>query len=343
MSTDKPTLLSGSRVYLSGPMDFIGSRVIEKYLGWRSILTPILQALNIFVMDPWNKPPIQGLDHEYGKEGVHRDKAKFEKDFWTNPETRALYDTEFWETVHIDLRMTDISDFMIAFTPTNIYSVGTVHEIIVAKGQKKPVLLVSPPISYEFFPEIAQQPQEVKDKLKYYGLKENPIGLPSQWYSRIVGGHYLFDGFGWEGISLKSDNFYPELFNAVLEEARNNPETDLNQWFKVKEWLDGFKPLQDLKGGVLDHVEFSDEEEKNMFEKEFNENKDHYNYFWYNQPYTPRRPALYQILSIASGYIPPKVQLNSQLDVNGKLVHHSVKIPDDNWILVSLTDDQNYL
>jgi len=37
----------------------------------------------------------------------------------------------------------------VAFVPTNIYSVGTVHEIIVARLQRKAVLLISPPVKYE--------------------------------------------------------------------------------------------------------------------------------------------------------------------------------------------------
>jgi len=42
-----------TRSYLSGPMDFVGSRVIEKYLGWRAIHA-ILKAFSIRVLDPWN-------------------------------------------------------------------------------------------------------------------------------------------------------------------------------------------------------------------------------------------------------------------------------------------------
>ena len=157
-----------------------------------------------------------------------------------------------------------------------------------------------------------------------------------------MGGHYLYDGFGWEGISLKSDNFYPELFESVMNPAKQNPETDLNQWQKVKDWLDDFEPFHDLLGGVLDHVNFDDDKEKEMFNSEYNSDaeKDHH-YFWYNKPYVPKRPVLYQILSIASGYIPPKIQLNSSLDINGNLVHHSAKITDDSWILISVSEDTN--
>ena len=54
----------------------------------------------------------------------------------------------------MDLRMVDTSDFMIAYCPTNIYSVGTPHEIIMATLQHKPVLFVSPPIVFPALHEL---------------------------------------------------------------------------------------------------------------------------------------------------------------------------------------------
>ena len=61
-------------------------------------------------------------------------------------QARSWCARQFWETLHIDLRMVDTSDFSISYCPTNIYSVGTPHEIIMATMQHKPVLFVSPPI-----------------------------------------------------------------------------------------------------------------------------------------------------------------------------------------------------
>ena len=40
---------------------------------------------------------------------------------------------------------------------------------------------------------------------------------------------------------------------------------------------------------------------------------------WHNQPYTPKRSFLYQFLCIASGYIPPKLNILSQLDADGNV------------------------
>jgi hypothetical protein len=333
-------ILDGTRAYLSGPMDFVGSRVIEKFLGWRSLLTPVLKALGITVLDPWNKPVIKGHKN-YGQEGVVYSKATYEKDFWTNDETRARFETDFWETVHIDLRMVDLADFIITFVPTNIYSVGTVHEIVTARLQIKPVLMISPPVKYDFFPEIACLSEDTKNVLKFYGLKENPNGIPSQWYGNIVGGHYFFDGFGWEALKFKSDDFYQQLIIDVVENAK--PENDngekYKRWEKVKKWVSESEQLQNLKGSVLGHVKFK-EGEKELLEKELdNPTEKNRNHFWYNSPYAPKRSVLYQIFNIASGNIPPRLQIISHLDENGEMKYKSYESTDDSWLLISHDED----
>ncbi|MGV9173986.1 MAG: hypothetical protein ACOC35_15670 [Promethearchaeia archaeon] len=339
--TPSKTLVSGARCYLSGPMDFVGSRVIEKFLGWRAILSPLLKALRITVLDPWNKPAIKGHE-DYGKEGVLPSKDEYEKDFWTSNETRAKFETDFWETVHIDLRMVDIADFVVTFVPTNIYSVGTVHEIVTARNQFKPVLLISPPVKYEFFPEIDRLSDEVKRVLKYYGLKENPKGIPSQGYGNIVGGHYMFDGFGWESLKFKSSDFYESLIDEVIENAKPDPadEEQFTRWKRVKQWVEDYEPLQNLTGGVLDHVTFRGNEES-MLEKELKDEKEQEReYFWYNTPYKPKRSVLYQLFNIASGYIPPRLKMLSHLDEDGEIQYESYESTDDNWLLIKHDEEK---
>ena len=329
-------ILKGTRAYLSGPMDSVGSRVIEKFLGWRSILSPILKALGITVLDPWNKPIIRG-HRDYGREGLIYSKAEYESNFWTDNETRARFETDFWETVHIDLRMVDLADFLITFVPTNIYSVGTVHEIVNARLQIKPVLMISPPIKYEFFPEIAALPDKAKKALKFYGLRENPNGIPSQWYGNIVGGHYMFDGFGWESIEFKSNDFYPTLIQEIIKNAEPNSNNNekYKNWEAVKNWVNNSKEIQNLSGGVLDHIKFEDGEERILKKELENPTEVNRKYFWYNTPYTPKRSVLYQILSIASGYIPPRLQIISYIDENGEIKYKSIESIDDSWLLIS--------
>lgn len=332
-------LLSGTRVYLSGPMDFVGSRVIEKYLGWRAIVTPILKALGVTVLDPWNKPRVKG-HKDYGKEGILPEKGRYENDFWTNKETRARFELDFWETVHIDCRMVDVADSILAFVPTNIYSVGTVHEIVLGRNQFKPVLLVSPPISYDYFPALKNLGAEERQALKFYGLKENPHGIPSQWYGNVVGGNNFFDGFGWEDIPFKSDDFYPRLIRHVLALAKPNDEqtTEFANWQRVSDWVAGDAGLQALQGGILDAVHFPDAEERALLEKELEHpNEQARTYFWYNHPYSPKRPALYQLFSIASGLIPTRSSIVTSLAADGSIQHQSHESIDDNWVIFDHT------
>lgn len=334
----KNHLLQDTRAYLSGPMDFVGSRVVEKYLGWRAILAPILRALSVTVLDPWNKPTVLGHSDEYGAEGLLPAKAQYEVDFWTSRETRARFEQDFWETVHIDLRMTDISDFVVSFVPTNIYSVGTVHEIITARNQLKPVLLVSPPVKYDFFPALDNLTVKQREALKFYGLKENPQGLPSQWYGNIVGGHNMFDGFGWEALEFKASDFYQNLINHVLEiAAKTLEDNDARiRWNEIREWATKFEPLRQLQGGVLDHVTFTDPSEEKLLENALSKRAEQERkYFWYNHQYESKRPFLYHLLSIASGHIPPKVTVIPELIDSTTVEYREIRSVDDNWLLLA--------
>jgi hypothetical protein len=188
-------------------MDFVASRAFEKSYGWRNRVSDFLARLGVTVFDPWNKPPVRGFD-AYGEEDV---KSVETRERWTFADgkrgalSRSKCAQAFWETLHVDLRMVDTSDFVIAYCPTNIYSVGTPHEIIVARQQRKPVLFVSPPVR---FPEIEQLRARLKadpatlellDKLiAAVPIKDNPKGVPSLWYMPLVGSENFFDGFGFD-------------------------------------------------------------------------------------------------------------------------------------------------
>ena len=91
---------------------------------------------------------------------------------------------------------------------------------------------------------------------------------------------------------------------------------------------------------MLDHVLFASEEEKEFFKSEINQNaeRDH-QYFWHNQPYTPKRPLLYQFLCIASGYIPPRLNISSTLDIDGNVMPVAHESVDDDWLLISPEHD----
>jgi hypothetical protein len=228
-------LLQGARVYLSGPMDFVASRATEKKSGWRNRIGEFLEAAGVTVFDPWFKPEVRGL-HEYGREDVKSGERI--KKRWTyeqgrkGAKIRSWCAKQFWETLHIDLRMVDTSDFTISYCPTNIYSVGTPHEIIMATLQHKPVLFVSPPIN---FPTLHELREHLKDDPKGAELlarlereipiKENPRGIPSLWYIPIVGGENFFDGFGFARYRKRMG--WKEDITLDEHERRHKPKRPL--------------------------------------------------------------------------------------------------------------------
>ncbi len=199
-------MLQGARVYLSGPMDFVASRAAEKKLGWRNRIGDLLESMGVTVFDPWYKPSVRGL-HEYGRENEVSTRRIRQR--WSyaggarGAEARAWCTQQFWQTLHIDLRMVDTSDFTISYCPTNIYSVGTPHEIIMATLQHKPVLFVSPPVTFTSLQALREhlrhdpQGSALLDQLeREVPIKENPAAIPSLWYLPLVGGENFFDGFG---------------------------------------------------------------------------------------------------------------------------------------------------
>ncbi len=228
--------LRGARVYLSGPMDFVGSREDEKKLGWRNRVGDFLRAQGAIVFDPWFKPGVRGA-RLYGIEDVHSIDVREE---WTfdqgqaGDEKRSECAEKFWETLHIDLRMVDTSDFTIAYVPTNIYSVGTVHEIVLSRLQWKPVLFVSPPVSFPALDLLRAHLEERKDLhalqlldrlTSDVPIKPNPRGVPSLWYMPLVGSGNFFDGFGfgdyrekfgWDSIPLDAQESAGPPQNPLL-------------------------------------------------------------------------------------------------------------------------------
>lgn len=200
-------MLEHARVYLSGPMDYVASRADERRYGWRNRVGEFLRNLGATVFDPWSKPAIHGL-YEYGKEDENTIKAK---ESWTfeqgaaGASKRAACAEMFWPALHIDLRMVDTADFVVAYCPTNVYSVGTPHEIIMARQQHKPVLFVSPPVAFPALAQLRAHLAECQDRRGIellnrleteVPIKTNPKGVPSLWYMPLIGGESFFDGFG---------------------------------------------------------------------------------------------------------------------------------------------------
>ena len=264
--------LRGARVYLSGPMDFVASRADEKKSGWRNRVGDFLRYLEAIVFDPWFKPAVRGLE-EYGLEDINTIHAREQ---WTyeqgqaGDEARAKCAEQFWETLHIDLRMVDTSDFTIAYVPTNIYSVGTAHEIILTRLQLKPVLFVSPAV---MFPAVDAMREHLRDDPKGLELlnqleaevpiKPNPRAIPSLWYMPLIGGTF-FDGFGfaayrerfgWEAIPMDAaeerhppQNPLLPYLETLAREVPKRWDNKIKQYVTNDDWL-----LWDLEGSATKH------------------------------------------------------------------------------------------
>lgn len=230
-----PNLLRDARVYLSGPMDFVASREVEKKFGWRNRVSEFLQELGVTVFDPWFKPEIQGVK-EYGREDETTAKVRAQWNFEmseSGAKARASCADHFWPALHMDLRMVDTSDFIVAYVPTNVYSVGTPHEIILCRLERKPVLFVSPPVKFPALARLrdhlaekgdAEGSSMLKDLEEQVPIKENPIGSPSLWYMPLIGGEHFFDGFG---FAQYWDRFKWQRVEMDNREDENPPQKPL--------------------------------------------------------------------------------------------------------------------
>jgi hypothetical protein len=191
-------------------MDFLAlPREEEARHGWRARVGQFLRKYHVHVLDPWHKPEIRAL-HDYGKEDANSTENRDRWTFETSDSASALRAEichSYWPTVHIDLRMVDKSDFLIAFCPTNTYSVGTVHEIALARQQHKPVLFVSPPIALDSLATLQNHLETRSDgegldllkKLRQeQPMKVNLNGAPSVWYMGLLPGDYFFSNFGFD-------------------------------------------------------------------------------------------------------------------------------------------------
>jgi hypothetical protein len=211
-------------------MDFVASRELEQKYGWRARIGQVLREWGAVVFDPWGKPDVRGL-HGYGKETPESAQAR---ELWTfedslaGAQQRAKLTGHYYETLHIDLRMVDTADFVIAYCPTNVYSVGTVHEIAMSRLERKPVLFVSPPVEFPAYKALTKhlakdaEGMRLLNKLKdELPIKSNERGIPSLWYMPLVGGENFFDGFGFQLPAYRKR--YGWNGTAIDENERKRP------------------------------------------------------------------------------------------------------------------------
>ena len=146
-------------------------------IGWRDWITPILQEkYEVIVEDP-SKKTVSGVCE------ISDDKKRFKQ--LIKEERWEQIKEEFYPIVRKDLRCVDKSDFLIVVYNPTVHMFGTIHEIMEAAHQKKPIL-----IKYE------------KSQLDYF----NP------WITCLVKPQWLFPT--WEAMW-----FYLDKINKGLIET----------------------------------------------------------------------------------------------------------------------------
>jgi hypothetical protein len=120
--------LNGKACYLAGAMQACS----DNGIGWRSEVVPKLESFGLTVYDPTNK--VLHSASEIGENKQHfRELILQEK--WD--ELKSAFEP----VMRYDLRCVDKSDFLvIAYTPQHP-TVGTIHELVTANLQRKPILL----------------------------------------------------------------------------------------------------------------------------------------------------------------------------------------------------------
>lgn len=107
-------------------------RVPDRGSTWRDNITPFLEDMGIVVFNPISKPTDIGLEDQ----DTHTIKAKLKH--------KQRYDelASMMKTIRaVDLRMVDISDFLIVNLNINTHPCGTLEEIFWANRQKKPIII----------------------------------------------------------------------------------------------------------------------------------------------------------------------------------------------------------
>lgn len=169
--------LQNQRVYLAGAMD----RVADRGTGWRDDITPFLESLGVIVFNPIKKPSTIGMEDAE----THDLKKKLKSEQNYNDLSQLMKVVR-----SVDLRLVDISDFLIVNLDLDIHPCGTYEEIFWANRQKKPIIIHmvqgkknTPDWLFGTIPHqmIFSTWNEIKEYLSYINSSEN-IESYKRWY-----------------------------------------------------------------------------------------------------------------------------------------------------------------
>ena len=120
--------LKNKNVYLAGPIHACK----DDGIGWRNMITPFLEKFELDVVDPC-KMTINGVGE------VKDDKKKIIDLIKAGKFLEAK--EQFYPIVRKDLRCVDRSDFIICVYDPTLHMCGTLHELVIAHQQRKPIFL----------------------------------------------------------------------------------------------------------------------------------------------------------------------------------------------------------
>jgi hypothetical protein len=121
--------LNGKAVYLCGAM----SAYKDSGMAWREWIKPILvDRFELKVHDPTRKQVAAAI--EIGENKEHFRELIMDEKWQELKDAFAL-------VCRYDLRAVDLSDFLIVDYDSACHTVGTIHELVVASSQKKPILV----------------------------------------------------------------------------------------------------------------------------------------------------------------------------------------------------------
>lgn len=124
--------LKDKQVYLCGPI----TAASDDGKGWRNLVTEIVASFGVNVLDP----TLQTSD---GIGEVGEDKQYFKG--LIHARNYELCKEKFFKIVRKDLRAVDKSDFLIFYYDPDLQMVGSVHELVIAHWQRKPILMYVDP------------------------------------------------------------------------------------------------------------------------------------------------------------------------------------------------------
>lgn len=120
--------LQNTRGYLGGGIEFIEDLGVE----WRQRIIEETKDLEIIWLDPCNKPIDIGIEDLANHEV--RKKLKKEGRFDEVAQEMKIVRC-------VDLRMVDISDFLVINLDVSVHTSGTYEELYLANRQKKPIIV----------------------------------------------------------------------------------------------------------------------------------------------------------------------------------------------------------